>query len=283
VKSNALKCLVLLLFFGLVEQSIAQLLPIKGSPRERSLYVPLDSAETEKIKSANPNLPKLFKKKKIESVRSGWWPLQEGSDISVSYKTSALPLVSLSADGKDRFSIYTEIVSDNFSMLGTLIRVSLGTLVASGEDGPAESRQRLFSGGGNAILQFSTDIAYLGSSENSNLRFTLTPRLSGDLPAASSTTEISGNIDLGVEAYGFLYTISKKFKFFLNSRFGFVFGSDNFEENIQVDGPFLLWRLSMGFDVEDAFRVTATGPLAGNEILLNNIPWQVSVAILTGD
>jgi len=281
----------------LLWQSIqAQLLPI-------STYITNDVPQV--VELSNPDVVDLLRKKTVEvdgalgtasgqlvyrvsQSRSGCFPLKDTAATREYFSSAELSTlrmvglwVSTDASSDDRFSMYTELISDYIKIGGSYFRISFGGAVVGGDSENSEALARFMQTGGNAVLQFATPVWYTRGTSNWGFDVVLSPRFSADIPAVSSQLQTSaGNMDLGMELLGFVPSVNNTFSLFVNGRVGWVWGTYEFSRLLSANRSFLFGRLLFGIDIDNKFRINAIGPAFGPSAIIDNSPWQVGVILL---
>jgi hypothetical protein len=185
----------------------------------------------------------------------------------------------------DRYSIYTELVSDYLNIFGVYSRIGFGCLVAASDssvthDSTSAAVQRLVGGGGNFLIQVSTPFMSFGG-DRCSADGVFAPKFALDVPGANADgTEYSTSFDLGADLILTSASVSEKFRFFGQFRIGWIFGSGEFYRRLGLDAPFGAGKLLLGVDINNAVRVYATNVLVAPRILRDETVWQLGVQLL---
>ncbi len=230
------------------------------------------------------------KKEKKKTMRVRFLPvLKDQSDLEPYFggvKNTVARNVGLSISSNSG-SLYAELLSDNIylSKLG-FGRIGFGALIDNSDDTSAASFDRFFNAGGNGIMYLLLPVIYYqtSSDEVTNARADLVflPRVACDIPALNSTIEDpTYNTDIGFEGRGFMNTVSDKFSFFAQARFGCTFGSKKFYENLGLNENnrkvFFSSKWTLGVDLKSLIRISISKPWFGPEEIVKNQPLIVGV------
>ncbi len=185
----------------------------------------------------------------------------------------------------DRYSIYTELVSDYLKISRVYSRIAFGCLVASSDssgthDSTSAAVQRLVGGGGNFLLQASTPV-FSCRGEDWTADALLAPKCALDMPGANADiTRFTGSVDVGVEAIVTCSSVSDRFMFTAQFRLGWIVGPGEFYRRLGRDAPFGAGKLLIGVDINNAVRVHATNVLVGPASLRDKTVWQLGIQLL---
>ncbi len=229
-----------------------------------------------------------FRKEKLKVRLAVLLPLRDTITTAAywNHDVSMATLQSLAISySTDRYSIYTELVSDYMNIFGAYSRIGFGCLVASSDssgthDSTSAAVQRLVGGGGNFLLQGSTPL-FSRLGDNWTTDVLLAPKLALDAPGANAdVTRFTGSADVAVEAIATCSSVSEKFKFIADFRLGWIVGSGEFYRKLGLNGPFGAGKLLIGVDINNAVRVHATNVLVGPALLRDKTVWQLGVQLL---
>lgn len=205
---------------------------------------------------------------------------------------SSLQNLNLSISS-NRFSVYTELLSDYLKLPGVnrFVKIGFGGLLSSVDsteknDSTADALQRFFGAGGNAMLYCTLPVLNFDQGINKNyFRACFLGKIAADLPAVNSKVDkTTWNTDLGIELSGKFSTISDKFNFLLLSRAAFVYGTEDFINNLGLQAgskrTFGYISYYVGFDIKSTFRIGIFGIIAAPDVIKKNRKPQLSVQLL---
>ncbi len=176
-------------------------------------------------------------------------------------------------------NIYSELVSGNIGVF----RLGFGTLLTSRNDTitSEESLQKLIGGGGNAVLNAYYPVFY-SRGKNLDLYCQFAPKIAGDLPVLGSLTdEITGNVNLSGEVYVDLTSNNKAVNLFAYFRAGYIFGTPDFYDNLEVDRKgFWFGQLNVGVTLSSNIRISITTPVFSSQDKLQRFPVMIGTQVL---
>ena len=259
-------------FFALLAGLSAAVLLI--CPRVFAQTIPIRTGELVSIQGMDggtkPLPSNFFPLSNLAATKAYWGR----SDVASLQNTSL-------AYSTDRFSIYSELVTDYWNLFGLYWRIGLGGLVANSDtsktkDSTSASAQRFFAGGGNALLSFVTPLWSNKSlaKGGASLDFLLYPKIEFDIPGMSTeATKFNGSVDIGIEGIWSSPSVNDTFRFTIESRVGYATGSGQFYSNLGVDHPFGYAKALLGVDISNAFRITTAemGSMYSSLIRLPNL------------
>jgi hypothetical protein len=154
-----------------------------------------------------------------------------------SYKIKALNSTGI-ALGTNTGSIFSELVSGNIKV----VRFSLGTMITNSNTDPAEQKkdeafQRLITSGGNTVLNAEYPLIYWGNSNNQfNFLTRILGKATADYPAFGTETDsFAGSASLAIDMYADGATANNDLRFYFNLNYGRIFGSDEFQKNLETE------------------------------------------------
>lgn len=233
----------------------------------------------------------------LKSEGSGWFPMKDTNKIKDFWGTSdlaALQNVNVSVS-TNRFSLYTEFVSDYMVIWDRFVRVSFGGLVSRSDtsrrtDSTISSIDRFFGAGGNALLTLATPIWYYAGPTYFNpangehetrwtFRVLLAPKLALDIPAVSGdVTELSGSADIGIEWLYYLRSFANRINFVAQGRFGWINGYDDFYRRLGRQGAFGTGTILLGLNLNNAIQIAASTIWLGP--LRRDTPWHLTFQLM---
>lgn len=198
--------------------------------------------------------------------------------------------------GGQRVSGMTELYADYFGPF----RLSFGALLSNGKVSTftdslgnvyvdsagiqKDAVQELLGGGGNAIFQLSYPLFnYTGPLEHFNIKGTVSPKFSFDLPSlGNSLTNSTSNTDIGADLALFYAGATNVLTLYTYNRFGYVLGTSGFYDHLLLrkdrDG-FFMTQLTFGVAIKSVFRVSYSIYL-GNDYVRSNFQPMVSFSII---